>query len=86
MKLNEVSEQEIRNCADELRREINVRLRIYGRWIDEGKLTISTAKSQLESMELALAILQENKRYPAGYEPQDRTIRKETALPWRREA
>lgn len=84
MKLNEVSEQDIRNCADELRREINVRERIYGRWIDEGKLTISTAKSQLESMELALAIVQEHKRYPVGYEPTDRSARKETALPWKR--
>lgn len=75
---------DITTCADELRRELNVRERIYGRWIDDGKLTISAAKSQIESIELALAIIQTHDLYPAGYEPVDRSARKEVALPWRR--
>lgn len=84
MNLANINVDDITACADELRREINVRERIYGRWIDEGKLTISQAKLQLESMELALAIVQKSELYPAGYEPVDRSARKETALPWKR--
>lgn len=81
---NKIEEQDIKACADELKRELNVRLRVYGRWIDEGKLTISQAKGQIDAIELALAIVQENSAYPVGYEPVDRSVRKETALPWRR--
>lgn len=68
--------------ADELKRELNVRKRVYGRWIDEGKLTISQAKLQIDCIESALEYLTRLKEWQVGYEPVDRSERKQVALPW----
>lgn len=73
----------IEQVADELRRELNVRERVYGRWIDDGRLTISQAKHQIDCLESAIEYLSSHKDYPVGYEPVDRTERKEIKLPWK---
>lgn len=72
----------VEQIADEMKRELNVRKRVYGRWIDQGKLTISQAKHQIDCIESTLEILAQHKDMPVGYEPQDRTVIKETKLPW----
>lgn len=69
-------------CADEMLRELNVRKRVYGRWIDKGSLTISDAKHQIDCVESIMEYLAAHKDYQVGYEPVDRTERKEIALPW----
>lgn len=68
--------------ADEMLRELNVRIRVYGRWIDSGKLTISQAKHQIDCIKSAMHYLSQLPEYQVGYEPVDRTIVKETKLPW----
>jgi hypothetical protein len=44
-------------AASELRRELGVRRRCYGRWIADGKLTDVEANDRLERMDLALELV-----------------------------
>ena len=47
----------LQEAASELRRELGVRRRCYGRWIDDGKLTDVEAADRMERMEAALDIV-----------------------------
>lgn len=42
---------------DELMRELNIRERLYGRWVKEGKLSRTQAREQLDRHSKACALL-----------------------------
>jgi hypothetical protein len=43
----------------ELQRELQMRQRVYPRWVDQGRLSQSTAAAQILTMTAALATLQD---------------------------
>ena len=59
----------ITEAIDEVHRELEVRRRIYGNWVSEGKLTYQEARNRGERMEAALQWLRDHPLAPAGYEP-----------------
>lgn len=63
----------ITEAIDEVHREIEVRRRIYGNWVKEGKLTYQAARNRGERMEAALQFLHDHPLCPPGYEPRVET-------------
>ena len=48
----------MQEAASELRRELNIRRRCYGRWIADGKLDEIEATDRMERMETALGVVE----------------------------
>jgi hypothetical protein len=59
----------ITEAVDEVHRELEVRKRIYGQWVAEGKISFADAKARGERMESALAYLLDHPLCPPGYTP-----------------
>lgn len=45
-------------AVDEVERELNVRLRVFARWVEDGRLSQSDAKDRLQRLFKARALLQ----------------------------
>ena len=56
----------LQDAIKEVRREIQVRKRLYPGWISSGKLNKAVAECQLARMEFALEMLEGKKNTPAG--------------------
>lgn len=69
-------QRSIEEAAEEVHRELCVRRRIYGRWVQDKKLTIMEAKERGERMEAALHFLMTHMDMTPGFEPkeQDREV------------
>lgn len=52
----EVTEEQ-QSAFDELRRELDVRNRLYPRWVELGKITKSEARDRYERLKAAIALL-----------------------------
>lgn len=59
----------IEESIDEVHRELCVRRRIYGRWVQEKKLSLQEARDRGERMEAALHYLMTHPNTEVGYEP-----------------
>lgn len=59
----------IEEAANEVFRELQVRRRIYGRWVQEGKLTLLQARERGERMEAALHYLCTHPDIEVGFAP-----------------
>lgn len=53
-----MSKRTLQEAASELRRELGIRRRCYGRWIQDGKLDEVEACDRVERMELALDVVE----------------------------
>ena len=53
-----VNKRSLAEAASELRRELGIRRRCYGRWIQDGKLDEVEATDRIERMELALDVVE----------------------------
>lgn len=53
-----MSKRSIHEAASELRRELGIRRRCYGRWIADGKLDEIEARDRMERMEAALDVVE----------------------------
>lgn len=47
----------VEEAADEVRREMNVRLRIYPRWLKEGQISQSESRDRMDRIMVALDLL-----------------------------
>lgn len=61
----------ITEAIDEVFRELNVRKRIYGRWVKEQKMTRQEAIDRGERMEAALEHLMNHPACPKDYKPRE---------------
>ena len=63
--------REITEAANEVYRELCVRRRIYGRWVQDGKMTRQEAIDRGQRLEAALEYLLSHPDMPEGFQPQD---------------
>lgn len=61
----------IEQAANELFRELNVRRRIYGRWVLDKKITADDARKRGECMEAALHFLMSHPDMEIGFQPSE---------------
>lgn len=59
----------VTDAIDEVNRELEVRKRIYGRWVQDQKLTRQEAIDRGESMQAALEYLMSHPACPKDYKP-----------------
>lgn len=69
MSIPRVPKRPITEAIDEVSRELEVRRRIYGKWVKEGKLTEQEGRDRGERMESALQFLLDHNLCPEGYTP-----------------